>query len=166
MTFTLTNSNDEIIELIPNGSSIPVTIDSRLRYCDLAIEYRLQEFDDACEAIEEGLTQLIPSRALKLLNWDQLELLVCGNPTVDLEILKSKTEYHNWPGGANHPTVKMFWKVLESFSDVYRSLFIRFVWGRSRLPPLKIWKRTFKLVRKEGSLDNLPVAHTYIFIDY
>lgn len=100
---------------------------------------------------------------MKLLNWDQLELLVCGNATVDLEILKSKTEYHNWPGGGNNKTVKLFWKVLESFSDDYRSLFIRFVWGRSRLPPLKIWKRTFKLVRKEGSLDNLPVAHTCFF---
>jgi len=30
--------------------------------------------------------------------------------------------------------VRWFWEVMEEFSHVERSLFLRFVWGRTRLP--------------------------------
>ena len=32
------------------------------------------------------------------------------------------------------PHIKMFWEVLESFSQADRRLFLRFAWGRERLP--------------------------------
>lgn len=35
---------------------------------------------------------------------------------------------------ANAPLIMWFWDVLEEFSNEERSLFLRFVWGRTRLP--------------------------------
>jgi E3 ubiquitin-protein ligase HERC2 len=35
---------------------------------------------------------------------------------------------------ANAPLITWFWDVLEEFSNEERSLFLRFVWGRTRLP--------------------------------
>ena len=32
------------------------------------------------------------------------------------------------------PLIQWFWEVMESFSNTERSLFLRFVWGRTRLP--------------------------------
>lgn len=32
------------------------------------------------------------------------------------------------------PLVQWFWDVMEEFSNQERSLFLRFVWGRTRLP--------------------------------
>ena len=32
------------------------------------------------------------------------------------------------------PLIQWFWQVMEEFSNVERSLFLRFVWGRTRLP--------------------------------
>lgn len=52
---------------------------------------------------------------------------------------------------------------MEEFSDDDRSLFIRFTWGRSRLPNIKQWTLPFKVVKKEASLNSLPVSHTYIY---
>ena len=34
----------------------------------------------------------------------------------------------------NSPLVQWFWEILETFSPSERSLFLRFVWGRTRLP--------------------------------
>lgn len=36
-------------------------------------------------------------------------------------------------------TVQLFWKVLASLSQEEQSGFVRFAWGRSRLPPKHAW---------------------------
>jgi hypothetical protein len=36
-------------------------------------------------------------------------------------------------------TVQLFWKVLASLSHEEQSGFVRFAWGRSRLPPKHAW---------------------------
>jgi E3 ubiquitin-protein ligase HERC2 len=35
---------------------------------------------------------------------------------------------------ASHPLVTWFWEVMEELTTSERSLFLRFVWGRTRLP--------------------------------
>jgi len=35
---------------------------------------------------------------------------------------------------ATAPLVQWFWEVMDEFSNQERSLFLRFVWGRTRLP--------------------------------
>ena len=61
--------------------------------------------------------------------------------------------------------IKGFWRVLSEFSPKERSLFLRFVWGRSKLPAGKEFKRfqiTYKAV--SGPADQyLPVSHTCFF---
>ena len=50
----------------------------------------------------------------------------------NLTLLKSITSYKGVEPTA--PLVRWFWQVMEEFSAVERSLFLRFVWGRTRLP--------------------------------
>lgn len=52
--------------------------------------------------------------------------------TVDVEKLKSITEYHSC--NADTKVIKMFWKVFEEISDEDKTLYLKFVWGRSRMP--------------------------------
>lgn len=57
---------------------------------------------------------------------------VCGSPDIPLHLLKSVATYKGV-----EPTsalIQWFWEVMESFSNTERSLFLRFVWGRTRLP--------------------------------
>ena len=44
-------------------------------------------------AIRNGLEQVIPLGLLKLLSWKELETLVCGNPILDVDLLKQNTVY-------------------------------------------------------------------------
>jgi len=57
---------------------------------------------------------------------------VCGSPDVPLYLLKSVCTHKGI--SPNDDLAKWLWEVLESFSNEERSLFLRFVWGRTRLP--------------------------------
>ena len=57
---------------------------------------------------------------------------VCGSPDIPLNLLKSVATYKGIDAAA--PLVQWFWEVMEEFSNSERSLFLRFVWGRTRLP--------------------------------
>lgn len=57
---------------------------------------------------------------------------VCGSPDIPLHLLKSVATYKGVEPSA--PLAQWFWEVMEAFSNTERSLFLRFVWGRTRLP--------------------------------
>jgi len=64
--------------------------------------------------------------------------------------------------------VEFFWKALTEYSPEERSMYLRFVWGRSRLP---LTSKDFPMkhqieILKKGSAEPdmmLPVAHTCFF---
>lgn len=58
--------------------------------------------------------------------------MVCGSPEIPLNLLKSVASYKGVD--ATSSLVQWFWEVMEEFSNHERSLFLRFVWGRTRLP--------------------------------
>ncbi|KAF0719582.1 Aste57867_932 [Aphanomyces stellatus] len=166
-TFTCVNEQDELVELIPNGASIVVTLENRLAYADALEQYRLHQFDEAVSYILKGLRSIIQVDLLPMFTWSEFELLVCGRPTLNLSLLRKKTEYS--PDMDMHDTlVERFWRTLARFSSDEQQLFLQFVWGRSRLPfsEVDFGSYTFKLVRHMSPAnpdEYLPVAHTCFF---
>jgi len=115
-------------------------------------------------ALLQGLGTIIPLPLLSLFTWKDVRHLICGNPEVDLNLLKKHTQYR---GGitANDPHIQYFWKVLEEFTPRERSLFLRFTWGRERLPPEKEFNEEMKIFpNNKGNHDQqLPHADTCFF---
>ncbi|KAK8807124.1 hypothetical protein WA158_003883 [Blastocystis sp. Blastoise] len=161
LTFSLVDSGGNEIDLIPGGSQIPVTSKNRMKFFQLALDYRLHEYKDAGESIAKGVYTLVSSRALSLFTWRQLERAVCGEPEVDVKLLRSHTVYSGWKD--DDPVVIMFWDVMSELSHKDRTQFLRFTWGRSKLPRSEKWPRPFKLSKKFTSDESLPVAHTCFF---
>ena len=79
---------------------------------------------------------------------------MCGENTIDLDLLKQNTEYSgafetvppNSDGGGetkdqnkasgadgSHPVVKWLWEILDTFDNEDRSRFVKFASGRTRL---------------------------------
>jgi len=163
-TFTTMSTDDRMVKLVTGGEEKNVDFDNRNHYCDLIEEYRLHEFDAQAAAIRRGLASLIPHRLLSLYTWDQLEVMVCGSSTIDIKLLKSVTEYSSCSSTDTH--IQYFWQILEEFSEEERSTFLRFVWGRSRLPlTADGFSQRFKLqlFGKQPADQYLPVAHTCFF---
>lgn len=57
---------------------------------------------------------------------------MCGSPDIPLTLLKSVATYKGIEATA--PLIQWFWEVMDEFTNAERSLFLRFVWGRTRLP--------------------------------
>ncbi|RHX98063.1 hypothetical protein DYB36_003465 [Aphanomyces astaci] len=162
LRFTTFDSNGHLAELVPGGGQKRVTFGNRVDYCDKVEQYRVHEFDVQVTAMLRGLSTLFPVRVLTLLNWQEMEMLSCGTPKIDIALWKQHTRYDGYTD--QDDTVRLFWDVMASFSDEQRSDFVRFAWGRSRLPRGK-WPQPFKLTKKAGrdSVLSLPVAHTCFF---
>ncbi|CAH0390181.1 unnamed protein product [Bemisia tabaci] len=109
-----------------------ITPSNKMEYIRLALDFRLKEFDTQIAAVREGLARVVPVPLFSLFSGSELEVLVCGYPDIPLSLLKSVATYK---GVDSHsPLVQWFWEVMEEFTNQERSLFLRFVWGRTRLP--------------------------------
>ncbi|XP_075228227.1 E3 ubiquitin-protein ligase HERC2 isoform X3 [Lycorma delicatula] len=109
-----------------------ISYENRNEYIRLALQYRLHEFDEQVVAVREGMAKVIPVPLLTLFSGYELETMVCGSPDIPLNLLKSVATYKGVD--VHSPLVQWFWDVMEEFSNQERSLFLRFVWGRTRLP--------------------------------
>lgn len=92
----------------------------------------MKEFDEQVQWVREGMAKVIPVPLLSLFTGYELETMVCGSPDIPLALLKSVATYKNIDASA--PLVHWFWEVMEELTNQERSLFLRFVWGRTRLP--------------------------------
>jgi E3 ubiquitin-protein ligase HERC2 len=144
--FTTKSSEGLEVEIIKNGRFKKVTFENRFDYVDLILNYRINEFNYQIEAIKTGLFSIIEPRFFSIFTWIEIENLICGSPDIDINILKKHTIYEGY--NINSREIKDFWSILLSFTKKERSNYIRFVWGRSRLPnsedkfttPMKIQK--------------------------
>jgi hypothetical protein len=160
--FSVSGSDGKDVELIPGGKQIPVTWSNRRDYCRMAERYRLHEIDLQLAAMRRGLACMVPLRILQLFTWQQVEELVAGKTEIDVAYLRANTELRGFTH--DDKVVQYFWSALESFTDDERSQFIRFVWGRSRLPLRgRKWPQRFKLQRSGRGDGRLPVTHTCFF---
>jgi hypothetical protein len=155
-------SDGSEIELKKNGKKIRVTKENLTEFASLVTKNRLQESDQQIKAIQKGLDVMVPLKMLSLFSWFDLETLVCGSPDIDIELLRKNTKYCGLSSSA--AVVKYFWKALSSFSSEERQLFLRFVWGRNRLPVAENeWSSQFTINALSVDPENLPIAHTCFF---
>ncbi|CAM9241523.1 unnamed protein product [Heterosigma akashiwo] len=163
VTWTTAGCDGAQVELVPGGAARPVTWATRLEYCRRAERRRLHELDRQLAAVRRGLATIAPLSVLQLFTWQQFEVLVAGESDVDLEYLRAHTRYKGYPAGSE--VVQRFWAAMAGFTSAERSQFIRFVWGRSRLPNKgRPWPQEFTIERMGGARDaTLPVTHTCFF---
>lgn len=96
----------------------------------------LMRVSEQLTAFLVGFYEVIPEALLSVFDFQELELLMCGLPTIDLEDWKSNTIYGGEleRKGDQHKVVKWWWEVLEEFSDEQRARLLQFVTGTSGVP--------------------------------
>ncbi|GJQ86440.1 hypothetical protein Trydic_g10347 [Trypoxylus dichotomus] len=165
LDFTLVNNDlgeTRVVELKPNGSNIPVTNDNRLEYIHRLADLKLNaQIKRQCAAFREGLDSVVPILWLKLFNHNELQVIICGDAEeIDIQDMKSNTVYEGEFNGA-HPTIILFWKIVEKFTDTQKKQLLKFVTSCSR-PPLLGFKELNPsfCIQSSGSQDRMPTAST------
>ncbi|KAK6539120.1 hypothetical protein TWF694_010654 [Orbilia ellipsospora] len=131
-----------VTELKPNGSQIPVTSWNRLEYIHLLSKYKLvTQGKPQTNAFLKGLSSIISPRWLSMFNQSELQTLVGGNESpLDISDLRRNTVYGGiytiGDDNREHPTVEMFWRVMERLQERDKRAVLKFVTSVSRAPLL------------------------------
>lgn len=125
------------IMLVPDGDEIDVTIDNLPEYLEACLKYKMVgQVKNQLNELLLGFFDVIPEPLLTIFDFQELELLMCGLPEIDLEDWKVNTEYSGEFDrvGPNHETCRWFWEVVEEFDQEMRARLLQFVTGTSGVP--------------------------------
>ncbi|KAK9299882.1 hypothetical protein QLX08_007266 [Tetragonisca angustula] len=171
-TFSVEHSSFGVLknhELKPGGKDIPVTEENKKEYVRLYVNYRfMRGIEQQFLALQKGFHELIPPQLLRPFDERELELVIGGLGTIDINDWKMHTRLkHCTP---DTPVVKWFWQIVESYGEEMRARLLQFVTGSSRVP-LQGFKalqgstgaagpRLFTIHAVDAPSENLPKAHT------
>ncbi|GFR60823.1 ubiquitin protein ligase protein [Elysia marginata] len=152
----------KVIDLIPNGSKIPVTNSNKMRYLDALAQHRLvQPVKEEVDSFMRGLSgELIPENLLSIFDEYELELLMCGTGTYSIADFKL---HHNVVGASSsfHRVLDWFWTIIASFTEEQMARLIQFTTGCSQLPPGGFSELNPKIqLSSAPTYNNLPSSHT------
>jgi len=125
------------------------------------LEKRFTETDKQIEWVKEGVYIIIPKTILNILEWEEIEIRAAGEKTVNIDTLKSITRYYG-PSEGNE-FVDRFWRVLSEMSEEEKQLYLKFVWGRQRMPSDCKNLQYQHTICLESHEDGMPQAHTCFF---
>ena len=167
LSYTTQLSNGETVPIIEDGENKKVTFDEVDEYHKLVIKARAEEGMKQIKALREGFEIIFPMSILGILSWRDVEERVRGPSEISVAALKSITEYSSC--SSDNEFVQRFWRVLEEFTNEEKSKFLKFVWGRSRLPiSERIRDQNFKLYLMDSGRftehdTHFPESHTCFF---
>ncbi|KAL7430386.1 hypothetical protein ACHAXM_002168, partial [Skeletonema potamos] len=83
-----------------------------------------------------GFFDVIPEPLLTIFDFQELELLMCGLPEIEMEDWKSHTEYSGEydRDGPNHEVCRWFWEIVSEYDHELKARLLQFVTGTSGVP--------------------------------
>ena len=162
LTFDITRKTvfGEIItdELKENGSNIDVTNENRGEYVQLYVEHKLvKSVQKSYDAFKKGFYKVCDCEVIEWFNSSELELLICGSPTLDFKSLQEGCRYQGYK--SNDPTIINFWKVVHSLNFEQQSKLLAFATGSARAP-INGLKELKMIITKSTNCEQLPTSHT------
>ncbi|EDV37005.1 uncharacterized protein Dana_GF11657 [Drosophila ananassae] len=172
-TFSVENNSFGALvvhELKPGGASITVTEENKREYVKLYVNYRfMRGIEQQFLALQKGFCELIPSHLLRPFDERELELVIGGISSIDVNDWRNNTRLKHCTNETTQ--VLWFWQVVESYSSEMRARLLQFVTGSSRVPLQgfralqgstgAVGPRLFTIhLTADVPTQNLPKAHT------
>ncbi|XP_077438103.1 putative E3 ubiquitin-protein ligase HECTD2 [Vanacampus margaritifer] len=145
--------------LKPGGDKIPVTKHNRKEYVQLYADFLLNKcIYKQFAAFYHGFHSVCASDALMLLRPEEVEMLVCGSPQLDMSALQKAAHYEGY--SKTDATIRSFWEVVLSFPVDLQKKLLHFATGSDRVPVGGMADLNFKISKIDAPTDWLPVSHT------
>jgi len=157
-------------ELMPGGSDVPVTNENRPLYVFYVAQHRLtNQPKRQTQAFLKGIGEIINPSWLSMFNQSELQTLIGGDASeIDVEDLRRNTQYGGvyqiGDDGLEHPTVRLFWKVMKELDDSDRRKVLKYVTSTPRAPLLGFSQLNPRFsIRDAGSdEERLPSTSTCV----
>ncbi|KAH7485726.1 E3 ubiquitin-protein ligase TOM1-like [Phytophthora ramorum] len=92
LTFSVMLENGTEVDLKENGRNVDVTDENKEEYLRLVLEHRM--LDSIADQLQEflmGIYDVVPKALLSVFDYQELELILCGIPTIDTADWKAHT---------------------------------------------------------------------------
>ncbi|EJK45378.1 hypothetical protein THAOC_36008 [Thalassiosira oceanica] len=125
------------VELVPGGVDIDVTEENLPEYMKANLKYRLLgRYEKQLNELLLGIFDVIPAPLLTIFDFQELELLMCGLPEIDIDDWKENTEYSGGYDreGPNHEVCVWFWEIVSEYDQELKARLLQFVTGSSGAP--------------------------------
>lgn len=168
--FSLNESRcPELVKNTPlkeGGESISITEDNKEEFVTLLLEHVLiKGIATQVACFRRGLLRTVPedlvNRITELMSVKEIELMVCGADTVDVNDWEKHTNYENNYTSSSQP-VRWFWEVVRRLSDKQRADLLFFSTGASQVPSggFRFLQPELFTIQRVAVTDRYPEAHT------
>jgi len=140
LDFTVTEEsmgNRRDVELVEGGSEKQVTADNLTEYLEENLKYRLMNrFKPQLTELLLGFFDIIPEPALTVFDANELELILCGLPNIDMDDWIKNTKYSGLftYERRSAKAVEWFWEVVDEYDTEMKARLLQFVTGTSGVP--------------------------------
>uniref|UniRef100_M4C499 HECT-type E3 ubiquitin transferase n=1 Tax=Hyaloperonospora arabidopsidis (strain Emoy2) TaxID=559515 RepID=M4C499_HYAAE len=122
----------QVVDLVPNGSNIPVTEENKMEYIHLRFKWIVATSTSLqLGSLMQGLFSIIPKELISVFDHQELELLICGIPDIDVRDWKANTIY---VGQRDERVIAWFWSIVKEFSNEQKARLLQFTTGSARVP--------------------------------
>ena len=127
----------QVHELKKNGAKINVTDTNKNEYIELLTKYRMLDATKSqTEQLLIGFYEVIPPMLISIFTFQELELLLCGLPYIDVDDWEKSTQYST--RGClkkDHEVSTWFWQIVRNeFTDEQRARLLQFSTGSANVP--------------------------------
>jgi len=120
------------VELKLGGSEIDVTNENKFEYLQLKMKHMmLGSVATQLRFLLKGLHEVVPQELLSVFDYQELELMLNGVPTISLKDWQNETKV---VGIVNPLLVSWFWEIVSNFSEADKAKLLQFCTGSSRVP--------------------------------
>jgi hypothetical protein len=141
LDFTFTEDalgTNKVVELLEKGADTNVTNENLPEFLELNLKYHLMErVKPQLTELLLGFFDVIPEALLTIFDFQELELLMCGMPVIDIDDWMKHTVYQGYfeQHGEKSKTCKWFWQIVrDEFDQETRARLLQFVTGTSGVP--------------------------------
>ena len=135
--FFVENEKDEngkinTVDLIVDGSNIPVTKENLNFYFQKKIEYIMNKDKLLINQIKKGLFTYIPESLIKIFNSSEFDLILNGIPFIDVNDWIENTSYEGYVPTDN--IIIQFWNIVRELPQDKLKRLLQFSTGSTRVP--------------------------------
>ena len=126
------NGDVEIVDLKEDGRNIEVSDENKHEYIYLRLRHiMLDSFAEQLQHLKAGVFEVIPQELILVFDYQELELVLCGVPSIDVGDWQTHTQVsEDLPADVQ----AWFWEIVASFSDEEKARLLQFTTGSSRVP--------------------------------
>jgi hypothetical protein len=126
------NGNINNVNLILEGSNIPVTKENMLYYFQKKIEYIMNKDRIYINHIKKSIFSYIPESLIKIFSANELELILNGTPFIDVSDWIENTIYEGY--SPSDDIIIKFWNIVKNLPQEKLSRLLQFSTGSTRVP--------------------------------